>query len=135
MTLDVGFEEACKQSHGRLAGQAGEEPGYRFEGAEERSDGLRRRFGAGEQVEDHEGDAEHEQDLLDPANHYVSKSQGEGTHTIAYQFAPPGVLLEPDAPLLNFTFSHLGRQDRPRHAVASHAVFSTHPSAVVPPAG
>ena len=76
MALDIGLQEASQQAHDRLAGQAGEKPDDRLEGAEKRPDGLRCRLWASEKVVDHEGDAEHEQDLLDPANHDVSKSQG-----------------------------------------------------------
>ena len=35
--------------------------------------------------------------------------KGEGTHTSVYQSASSKVLLEPDAPLLNSTVSHLDR--------------------------
>ena len=56
--------------------------------------------------------------------------KGEGTHTSVYQSASSGVLLEPDAPLLNSAVSHLNRIEvlTPRRHI-TYTTLTSHPSA------
>lgn len=73
--LDIGLEESAQEAHDGSPRERGEEASDRLEGTEEGVHGLSRRLRSCEQIEQHERDDEHQQDLLDPITPRLSSSR------------------------------------------------------------